>query len=230
MTILKGVSELEKSGVEETVAELGRSFGSTVQKAIRSEGAQHLRMQVRDVSSRGVQRAAGSVSGYGIPLVVDDPRCEAVCVGNDAQGDAVRWALQQQEMAADCAAVERYAAGLAVDEFAAVWWDNEPDPVVFVLAVTGRADEHAAALRRLIEHPHRLQVVEVKRSERALRAVQDELHGLWRVYPISSIAVDAPAGVVSVWFRREDPDARAALERRFGDAIRVEPGRRIVRF
>jgi hypothetical protein len=130
-------------------------------------------------------------------------------------------------MSADSAAVERYAAGLAVDEFAGVWWDNESDPVVFVLAVTGRADEHASAVRRLVEHPHRVEVVEAKRSERALRAIQEELHGLLREYPISSISPNARAGVVSVGFRREDPDARAALERRFGDAIRVQPGIRV---
>jgi hypothetical protein len=187
-------------------------------------------MQVRDVHSPGVHRSVGGVSRLRIRLVATDRAREAVCVASDAQDDVVRWASQQQEMSADRVAVERYAAGLAVDEFASVWWDNEPDPVVFVMAVTGRVDEHAVAVRRLVEHPHRVEVVQVKRSERALMALQDELHGLLRLYPISSIAVHARAGVVSVGFRREDPDAQAALERQFGDAIRVEPGRRIVRF
>jgi hypothetical protein len=125
--------------------------------------------------------------------------------------------------------VDGYAEAMNVDEFGAVWFDNEPDPVEHVLAVTTRADEHAALLRPLLEHPRRFRVVEVRKSERALQALREQIRGLWREYPISMIRSDIPNGVVVVGLSRDDDDVRTDLRRRFGAAIRVEPGTCIIR-
>ncbi len=131
---------------------------------------------------------------------------------------------QQQELWADAAVVEHYASALDVDDFGGVWWDNDRDPVAFVLAVTNRSDDHIDALRQLVEHPERVDVVEVRYSQEALRALQDELDGLRGVYPISTTHADAAAGVVVVGLSRDDADIRTELEVRFGDTITVERG------
>jgi hypothetical protein len=113
---------------------------------------------------------------------------------------------------------------LPADEFAGVWWDTSRDRVSFVLAVTQRVDEHTIAVRRLVEHPQQVDVVERKRSEQALGAIRDELVELWHEFPIAMISADPRAGVVVVGFSRDNSAARVELEQRFGDAIRFEPG------
>ena len=92
---------------------------------------------------------------------------------------------------ADAAVVQQYAASLPAEEFGAVWWDNDREPVVFVLVVTARANDHVVALRQLVAHPQRVDVVQVRCSERALRSLQDEIQGLWGEYPISMTFPDA---------------------------------------
>jgi hypothetical protein len=154
---------------------------------------------------------------------------DVIARGSDVQGGGGRLFVQQAELVGDRAVVDRYAEAMNVDEFGAVWFDNEPDPVEHVLAVTTRADEHAALLRPLLEHPERFRVVDVKRSERALQALQDEVRGLSPEYPISMIAADVPNGVVVVGLSRDDDDVRTELRRRFGAAIRVEPFTSIIR-
>jgi hypothetical protein len=149
--------------------------------------------------------------------------------GSDVQGEGGRLFVQQAELFGDRAVVDRYAEAMDVDEFGAVWFDNEPDPVEHVLAVTTRADEHAAVLRPLLEHPERLRVVEVSRSERALEALREQVRGLWPDLPISMIHLDVPNGVVVVGLRSDDEEVRTELRRRFGAAVRVELGTWIIR-
>ena len=105
---------------------------------------------------------------------------------------------QQEALWADAAVVENYAAALDVDEFGGMWWNNDRDPVAFVLAVTNRSADHTDALRQLVEHPEQVDVVEVRCSQQALRSLQDELDALSSDYPISSTHADAAAGVVVV--------------------------------
>jgi hypothetical protein len=131
---------------------------------------------------------------------------------------------QQQALWADVAIVENYAAALDVDDFGGMWWNNDRDPVAFVLAVTNRVGDHTAALRRLVEHPEQVEAVEVRHSQQKLRTLQDELDGLRSDYPISMTYPEASAGVVVVALSRDDADIRAELELRFGDTIRVERG------
>jgi hypothetical protein len=52
---------------------------------------------------------------------------------------------QQEALWADVAIVENYAAALDVDEFGGMWWNNDRDPVAFVLAVTNRSADHRCA-------------------------------------------------------------------------------------
>jgi hypothetical protein len=144
--------------------------------------------------------------------------------GGDAHGEDRRLASQQQQIWADAATVQRYAEALPIDVFGGVWFDNDRDPVVFVLALTVPAHDHVAAVRRLVEHPDRVDVVRVDQSQSALRCLQDELNSLRGEYPISMLRPDVRDGVVVVGLSRDDAGARAAVERRFGSKVRVERG------
>jgi hypothetical protein len=64
---------------------------------------------------------------------------------------------------------------------------------------------------------------------RALEALREQVRGLWLDLPFSMIHLDVPNGVVVVGLRRDDEAVRTELGRRFGAAVRVEPGTWIVR-
>jgi len=141
--------------------------------------------------------------------------------GDDARRESGRWSRQQREIV-DVDLVQRYGEALPVDEFGGVWFDNDRDPVVFVLAVTVRPADHAAVLHRLVEHPDRVEVVSVGRSRKALLSIRDAVLGLVEEYPIIGAGLYEPENVVVVWLSRDDAHVRAAIERRFGTAVRID--------
>jgi hypothetical protein len=145
---------------------------------------------------------------------------------DDGRGQGGRLLRQQLEIGADVALVQQYGEALPVDDFGGVWFDNARDPVVFVLAVTVSARDHAAVLDRLVEHPDRVDVVSVSRSRKALLTIRDAVLALADEYPINMSGLDLPQNVVAVGLSRDDRQVRVAIARRFGSAVRVDPGTR----
>jgi hypothetical protein len=79
-------------------------------------------------------------------------------------------------------------------------------------------------LRAQLTRPEQLDVIRHERSERTLQELHNEILRLRGEYPISAIATDVIANVVSVGLSIDDPAARDDLESRFGALVRVERG------
>jgi hypothetical protein len=135
-----------------------------------------------------------------------------------------RISMQQVDLAGDLAIVARYAESIDPDEWAGMWFDNDVDPAVIMVAVTRRIELHRARLRTLMARPKQLDVVKHERSESALRELHNEILALRSEYSISSIGTDVVANVVSVGLSVDDASLRDDLQSRFGAQVRVERG------
>jgi hypothetical protein len=76
-----------------------------------------------------------------------------------------RISMQQVDLAGDLAIVARYAESIDPDEWAGMWFDNDRDPAVIMVAVTRRIELHRARLRTLMARPKQLDVVKHERSD-----------------------------------------------------------------
>jgi hypothetical protein len=117
--------------------------------------------------------------------------------------------------------IERYGADHA-DEFAGVWFDNEPW-VRIVAAFTDNIDAHCAALRDLVAHPERLEVVQRDHTVEERQRIRDEIEPLMTPDgPIEELGNGNDH--VSVGLRADAEDLASELWARYGDAIRLRVG------
>jgi hypothetical protein len=127
----------------------------------------------------------------------------------------------QVPLQADGELIERYGADHA-DEFAGVWFDNEPW-VRIVAAFTGNIDAHCAALRDVVAHPERLEVVQHASTVKERERIRDEIMPLMTPSgPIEELGIGRDH--VFVGLRADAEDLAAELRGRYGDAVRLRVG------
>ena len=135
----------------------------------------------------------------------------------DGQDEAMRRTRQLEELRLDISEADTYAREVDA-EFGGSWVFPDADPVRLVLAVTTDPAGHRAALADRLEHPDRLDVVQVRYAHAELRDVQR----LIDADGVAEAAVDAPANTVVVTLRSANDVYADELRLRFGDRVRIE--------
>ena len=105
----------------------------------------------------------------------------------------------------------------------------EDDPVRLVVAFRSNVDAHAAALRRRLEHPDRVEFRQHRWSERELAAVaseiEDRLETDGRAGLLRSISFEG-AGVIRIDLRADQERLAAQLHEDYGEMLQIDVGRR----
>jgi len=128
---------------------------------------------------------------------------------------------EQEPLRLDHDTIGQYGAGHA-DEFAGVWLANEPW-VRLVAAFTDNLEAHCAALRDIVAHPERLEVVRRDHSVEDRQRIRAEIEPLMTSDGLIQGIGDVQDHV-SVELRADGEDLAAKLWARYGDAVRLRVG------
>jgi hypothetical protein len=124
---------------------------------------------------------------------------------------------------ADVSVIRDYG-GQRLDDWVEVWFENEPT-VRLITAFSNNVALHEAELRRLVAHPERMEVRSMPWSQQALHGILDEVHELATTEPSGALCgwgLGTGQAVVTLCPDRES--FAAALDERFGDALRLTVG------
>lgn len=148
--------------------------------------------------------------------------CSPTPVMTPSEERTFGWLSGEQEvLGSDRGAVLRYGADHP-DEFTGVTFANEPW-VRIVAAFTDDLDAHCAALRAIVAHPERLEVVRRRYTGEDLGRIRAEIQPLMTPDgPIEGLG--ASMDHVSVELRADGEALAAELWGRYGDAVRLRVG------
>lgn len=141
----------------------------------------------------------------------------------DGQDEAAfRRTRQLEELRLDISEVDTYAREVDA-EFGGSWLVSDADPIRLVLAVTTDPAPHRAAVAGRLEHPDRLDVVQVRYPHAELREIQRAVDAdATGVAAFAAVAIDAPTNAVVVTLGAANEVYADELRLRFGDRVRVE--------
>jgi hypothetical protein len=138
-----------------------------------------------------------------------------------SEGRTPGWGSGEQVLYSDHNAIDRYGADHA-EEFAGAWLANETG-VRLVAAFTDNLKAHCAALRDIVAHPERLEVVRRDHTVEDRRRIRAEIESqMTPDGPIWGIG-DGPDHV-SVDMRADGEALAAELWARYGDAVGLRVG------
>jgi hypothetical protein len=128
---------------------------------------------------------------------------------------------EQLVLHSDQGAIGQYGADHA-DEFAGVWLASEPW-VRIVAAFTDNLEAHCAALRDIVAHPERLEVVQRDHTVEDRRRIRAEIEPL--MTPDGPIrGIGDGKDYVAVDLRADGEPLAAELWARYGDAVQLTVG------
>jgi hypothetical protein len=147
--------------------------------------------------------------------------CSPAPVVTPSEGRTPGWGSGEQVLYSDHNAIDRYGADHA-EEFAGAWLAKETG-VRLVAAFTDNLEAHCAALRDIVAHPERLEVVRRDHTVEDRRRIRAEIESqMTPDGPIWGIG-DGPDHV-SVDMRADGEALAAELWARYGDAVGLRVG------